>query len=147
METLHQYAARLAKEFESADFEAEQNNCLVPPVSAQKKMNGLWASDAILRYVPRARVNANGSRSFGLSFPALAVSTMVGDPMKVAEGLAHTLNHSRTVAAAYVEAVDLLIAALPWVEAQLDDPANKPGTVRAMAAKMRAAIAKAEGAA
>lgn len=42
---------------------------------------------------------------------------------------------------------DLLTEALPCVEAQLDDPANKPGTVRAIASRIRAALkAKLEGA-
>lgn len=35
---------------------------------------------------------------------------------------------------------DLLTEALPWVDAQLDDPANKPGTVRAIASRIRAAV-------
>lgn len=34
----------------------------------------------------------------------------------------------------------LLAEALPWVEAQLDDPAYKPGTVRAVANRIRAAL-------
>lgn len=37
-----------------------------------------------------------------------------------------------------------LVEALPWVEAQLDDPVNKAGTVRAVARRIRAAIEKAE---
>lgn len=42
---------------------------------------------------------------------------------------------------------DLLTEALPWVEAQLDDPANKHGTVRVIASRIRAALkAKLEGA-
>jgi len=41
-----------------------------------------------------------------------------------------------------IEAViaDLLTEILPWVEAQLDDPAYKPGTVRAVAKRIRAAL-------
>lgn len=38
-----------------------------------------------------------------------------------------------------------LVEALPWVEAQLDDPVNKPGTVRAVAKRIRAAINAAGG--
>lgn len=40
----------------------------------------------------------------------------------------------------------VLIEAVPWVEAQLDDPVNKPGAVRAVAARMRAALWDSEGA-
>jgi len=41
-----------------------------------------------------------------------------------------------------IEAViaDLLTEILPWVEAQIDDPAYKPGTVRAVANRIRAAL-------
>ena len=41
-----------------------------------------------------------------------------------------------------IEAViaDLLTEILPWVEAQVDDPYYKPGTVRAVAIRIRAAL-------
>jgi len=41
-----------------------------------------------------------------------------------------------------IEAViaDLLTEILPWVEAQLDDPAYKPGAVRAVANRIRTAL-------
>jgi hypothetical protein len=35
---------------------------------------------------------------------------------------------------------EAMVEALPWVEAQLDDPVNKPGTVRAVAARIRATL-------
>lgn len=47
--------------------------------------------------------------------------------------------------AASPELLAALVEALPWVEAQLDDPVNKPGSVQAVANRIRAAIAKAEG--
>lgn len=41
--------------------------------------------------------------------------------------------------------LEALYLALPWVEAQLDDPVNKPDAVRTVVAKLRAVIALAEG--
>lgn len=49
--------------------------------------------------------------------------------------------------AAAPEMLEALYEALPWVEAQLDDPINKPNAVKSVAARIRAAIKKAEGAA
>lgn len=103
--TFLEYAAEMAMQFAGADFEAERNDCLVPPVSAQKKMSGIWSSDAVLRYKPRPRQNEKGQTVLGFSFPALSVSNMVSDPHEVAKELADLLNNSRIVAMAYVQAI------------------------------------------
>lgn len=55
-----------------------------------------------------------------------------------------TSANARLIAAA-PDLRDMLVMALPYVESAVDDEAYKPGRVKALAAKMRAAIAKAEG--
>ena len=54
------------------------------------------------------------------------------------------LKRLRLTVSAQEDRIDALIVlladALPWVEAQLDDPSYKPGTVRAVAYRIRAAL-------
>ena len=44
----------------------------------------------------------------------------------------------------HAEIFDLLTEALPWVEAHLDDPVNKPNAVRALSRRIRASMARIE---
>lgn len=91
-------------------------------------------SDWFICHTPKPVYHDDGSFSFGISFPAIAATTWLGDPEKTLNGIADALNEDDSKDALIAELVDACKQAAVLHE---DD--------EGIAQVLLAAIAKVEG--